>query len=122
MSNKNKLSAKAGQDLTPSSATDMDPAVSALENTMKQLAIKRQKGAHILKLTSWALYRRYELKGLIQSIPLFNDNRSGLKHVIESITSLIDNLEKFFPHLKLKPRLYDKKRQKPATRNLLSWL
>ena len=58
----------------------MDLTVSALENKMKQLAIKRQKGTHILKLTSWALYHRSELKDLV-----------------ESITLLIDNIEKLFP-------------------------
>lgn len=74
-----QLNAKAGQDLTLFSATDMSPDALALDNKMKQLAIKRQKGAHILKLASWALYHRSEPQGLI-----------------ESITSLIDNLEKLF--------------------------
>jgi hypothetical protein len=47
-----KLKAKAGEDLTLFTATDMDPLHMALENTMKQIAIKRQKGSRFLKLTS----------------------------------------------------------------------
>lgn len=80
ISKKFKQNTKAGEDLTPFSATDMDPTLLAVQNKMQQLAIRRQKGTHILKLTSWALYRRSELKELI-----------------ESITLLVDNIEKLFP-------------------------
>ena len=68
ISNKYRLGAKAGEDLALLSATDMDPAVVALENKMKQLAVKRQKGTRVLKLTSWALYHRSEFKHLVRSI------------------------------------------------------
>ena len=80
ISKKYESGARTGEDLTLSSPNDMDPTVSALENTMKKLALKRQKGAHILKLTSWALY-----------------HRSQLKELIDSITLLIDNIERLFP-------------------------
>ena len=68
ISKKYKLRAKAGEDLTLLLATDLGSTLSALENTMEQLATKRQKGIHILKLTSWALYRTSQLKDLIESI------------------------------------------------------
>ena len=52
--------------------------VSASSNSC--LAIKRQKGSRFLKLTSWAIYYRAEFR-----------------HLIDDITSLIDNIEKLFP-------------------------
>ena len=60
ISKKYTLGAKSSEDLTLLSANDMDPTVLALENTMKQLASKRQKGTGVLRLTSWALYHRLE--------------------------------------------------------------
>lgn len=47
---------------------------------MKELAIRRQKGASMLKTTSWALYHRSELKDLTGDI-----------------TSLVDSIKKPFP-------------------------
>jgi len=58
----------------------MDPLSIALDNKMKALAIRRQKGSRFLKLTSWALHHRSEFKNLL-----------------EQIVSLIDNIEKLFP-------------------------
>lgn len=52
----------------------------ALDNRMKELAMKRQKGSWFLKLTSWAVYYRAEFR-----------------HLLDNITSLIDNIEKLFP-------------------------
>lgn len=80
VSNKYELSARAGEDLTPFSAIDMDSDYLEVENKMKRLAIKRQKGTHLLKLTSWALY-----------------HRSNLKELIENIAALVANLETLFP-------------------------
>jgi hypothetical protein len=80
ISKKYKMAAKAGEDLSVFSTGDMDPTVVALDNKMKGLAIQRQKGSRFLKLTSWALYHRSELKDLL-----------------ERIVSLIDNIEKLFP-------------------------
>jgi hypothetical protein len=80
ISKKYKLNANAGDDLSTLSTNDMDPAVMALSNKMKELAIRRQKGSSVLKTASWALYHRSELKELI-----------------ENITSLIDNIEDLFP-------------------------
>jgi hypothetical protein len=45
ISRKYKLTAKASENLDPLSATDINPTIVALENRMKQLAIKRQKGS-----------------------------------------------------------------------------
>jgi hypothetical protein len=80
ISNKYKLNAKVGEDLSSFSATDMDPALMALNNKMKELATKRQKGSRFLKLTSWAVHYKAEFE-----------------HLINDITSLIDNIEKLFP-------------------------
>jgi hypothetical protein len=53
----------------------------ALNNKMRELAIRRQKGNNsVLKTGSWTLYHRSEFKELI-----------------ENITSLIDNVETLFP-------------------------
>jgi hypothetical protein len=80
ISKKYKLSAKAGEDLSVYSTGDMDPTMVALHNKMKSLAIKRQKGSRLLKLSSWALY-----------------HRSTLKDLLEQIVSLIDEIERLFP-------------------------
>jgi hypothetical protein len=74
ISRKYKLTAKAGENLDLLSATDIDPALMALENRMKQLAIKRQKGSRFLKHTSWALYHRAEFQQLIDSVVVLTDN------------------------------------------------
>jgi hypothetical protein len=80
ISKKYKLTAKVGEDLSAFSATDMDPALIALDNKLKELAIKRQKGSRSLKLTSWAIY-----------------HRAVYRHLIDNITLLIDNIKKLFP-------------------------
>ncbi|KAI4136594.1 MAG: hypothetical protein LQ341_005538 [Variospora aurantia] len=69
-----------GEDLSVLSSDSMDPTFVALNNKMRELAIKRQKRSNILKITRWALYRKSEFKNLI-----------------EGISSLIDNIEKIFP-------------------------
>lgn len=103
ISKKYKLGAKTGEDLTPFSANDMDPASLGLENRMKELAIKRQKGTHTHRLTTWALYHRYKpkpskvLNSHSEADQLKIHRRSELKRLIESITSLIDNIETLFP-------------------------
>jgi hypothetical protein len=80
ISKKYKLSAKAGDDLSILGPDDMDPAITAISNKMRELAIRRQRGTSVLKTASWALYHRSELKELIVDI-----------------TSLIDNIESLFP-------------------------
>lgn len=75
-----KLSAKTGEDLSVLSSDAMDSVFIALSNNMRELAIKRQKRSNILKITQWALYHRSEFKRLI-----------------ESLSSLINNIEKIFP-------------------------
>jgi Prion-inhibition and propagation len=79
ISNKYKLGPNAGV-LSVYSTTDMDPTLLALNNKMRDLAIKRQKGTGLLKKTSWALYHNSEFRKLI-----------------EDITRLIENLENLFP-------------------------
>lgn len=75
-----KLSGTIGEDLSVFSTDSMDSVFVALNNNMRELAIKRQKRGNILKITQWALYRKSEFKSLI-----------------EGISSLIDNIEKIFP-------------------------
>jgi hypothetical protein len=57
-----------------------DSMVADVNNKMQELAIKRQRGSSLLKLTSWALY-----------------NREKFSKLLGSITSLLDKLEKLFP-------------------------
>jgi hypothetical protein len=80
ISKKYRLNSKTGDDLSVLSTDELDPVLMSLNNKMKALAIKRQKGSSILKTTSWALYHRSELKELISNI-----------------TSLINNIEMLFP-------------------------
>jgi Prion-inhibition and propagation len=80
ISKKYRLNARAGEDLSILLTDDIDPAIMALSNRMKELAIRRQKGNSVLKTASWALYHRSEFKELI-----------------ENITSLIYNIETLFP-------------------------
>ncbi|KAF1934814.1 small s protein [Clathrospora elynae] len=75
-----KLESNTGTDFSVLTPNNLDPMVFALQNKMQKLAIRRQKGASILKTGSWALYRRSELKNLVSGI-----------------TSLVDNIEKLFP-------------------------
>ncbi|KIM95398.1 hypothetical protein OIDMADRAFT_134549 [Oidiodendron maius Zn] len=88
ISKKYKLAAKAGDDLSVFSTGDMDPTLIALDNKMKGLAMKRQKRSRFLKLTSWALYHKSELTGLL-----------------EGIVSLIDSIEKLFPAAEAQTKL-----------------
>ncbi|KFZ24429.1 hypothetical protein V502_01092 [Pseudogymnoascus sp. VKM F-4520 (FW-2644)] len=79
-SKKYKLTAKADEDLLAYSTGDMDPKMVMLDNKMKGLAIQRQKKGRFLKLASWALY-----------------HRSNLKDLLEQIVSLLDEIERLFP-------------------------
>ncbi|KAI9854174.1 MAG: hypothetical protein M1813_001344 [Trichoglossum hirsutum] len=80
ISKKYKLNAKAEDDLSILEPDNMDPAVMVINNKMRELAIRRQRGSSVLKTASWALYHRSELKELIVDI-----------------TSLINNIETLFP-------------------------
>ena len=75
-----KLNTKTGEDLSVLSSDTMDSVFVALSKNMRELAIKGQKKSNILKITQWTLYHRSEFKRLI-----------------ESLSSLIDNIEKIFP-------------------------
>ncbi|KAK7398066.1 hypothetical protein QQX98_012574 [Neonectria punicea] len=74
ISKKYKLGPNNREDLSVLAPDDLDPAIAALSNKMKELAVKRQKGSSVLKLASWALYRRSELKELVASITTFIDS------------------------------------------------
>ncbi len=80
ISKKYTLNSKTGDDLSMFAPDCMDPAVMGLRNKMRELAIRRQKGSSVLKTASWTFCHRSELRDLI-----------------ESITSLIDNIQKMFP-------------------------
>ena len=75
-----KLSGTTSEDLSVLSSDNMDSTFVALNNSMRELAIKRQKRSNILKITQWALYRKSEFKSLIEGIFL-----------------LMNNIEKIFP-------------------------
>ena len=75
-----KLNTKTGEDLSVLSSDTMDSVFVALSKNMRELAIKRQKKSNILKITQWTLYHRSEFERLI-----------------ESLSSLIGNIEKIFP-------------------------
>ena len=81
ISKKYKLNAKAGDDLSILEPENMNPAVVAINNKMRELAIRRQKDSRVLKTANWALYY----------------HRSELKELIADITSLIDNIKTLFP-------------------------
>ncbi|KAK4142226.1 prion-inhibition and propagation-domain-containing protein [Dichotomopilus funicola] len=80
ISNKYRLEARQGEDLTPLTRGEMEPRFAAIDNKMKALAERRQKSTGFRKLASWALYHRDR----------YND-------LVEGITKLVDNLEQAFP-------------------------
>lgn len=80
ISKKYRLEGKNGDDIAVLGSTDLDPTVFGLRNKMKELAIRRQRGASVLKTSTWALY-----------------HRSQLKDLVEGIISLVDSIEKIFP-------------------------
>jgi hypothetical protein len=74
------LKMRTGDDLAILAPNDLEPTVFGLRNKMKELALRRQKDASVLKTTSWALY-----------------HRSQLKDLVNGITFLVDSIEKIFP-------------------------
>jgi hypothetical protein len=75
-----KQESNIGTDLTVLTPNDLGPATFGVQNRMKEQAIGRQKGASILKTSSWALC-----------------HRSQLRDLVSGIVSLLDNIEKMFP-------------------------
>ena len=73
------LNAQTKDDLSTIPTNGIYPLILSLNNQIKTLAIKTQKGTSVLNTASQALYYR-----------------SKLKELISSITSLINNLEKIF--------------------------
>ena len=71
---------RTSEDLSVLSSNSIKSTFVALNNKIRELAIKRQKRSNILKITQWALYRKPEFKSLIEGIFL-----------------LISNIEKIFP-------------------------
>lgn len=80
ISKKYSVNAKNAQYLAVLAPNELDPAVMALSNKMRDLAVRRQKSNSLIKKTSWALYHRSELKELVKEV-----------------TNMIDNIEKLFP-------------------------
>ncbi|KAL2812069.1 hypothetical protein BJX63DRAFT_432881 [Aspergillus granulosus] len=80
VSNKFRLTAKPGEELSIFTSAQMDTEIAALDNRMRQQAARRQKGASLVKLTGWALY-----------------DKDLYTNLIENITGLLDNLERTFP-------------------------
>lgn len=83
-----KSAAKTDEALTPFSTDDMDRSIVELDNTIKLLAVKRQRGSRLLKRMSWALYHRTELTKLLADA-----------------VKLIDSLENMFPAPEAQVRL-----------------
>ncbi|KAI1737227.1 small s protein [Xylaria scruposa] len=81
ISKKHKLSTKAGADLPIINTTnELDLAIAAYSNEMKEMSVKRQQTSSFLRRTSWAIYHKSEFEELITNI-----------------SKLIDNLEMLFP-------------------------
>jgi hypothetical protein len=80
LSKKYRLRATSADDLSEFSVGDLDPVSATLDNEMRDIASRRQKGASILKITKWALFEGSELTRLI-----------------DNITRLIGDLETLFP-------------------------
>jgi len=80
ISRKHKLNTKSRDILPTFSREDMDPTAQILASKLEDLTIRRQKGSNMFKLTSWALYHKSELEGLVPSI-----------------TALLDGIERAFP-------------------------
>ncbi|KAI0472457.1 small s protein [Xylaria cf. heliscus] len=80
ISKKHKPSAKAGDDLSALTTNELNLAVAAWRNKMKEMSVKRQGTSSFLKRTSWAIHHKPELEELTANI-----------------RKLIDNLEMFFP-------------------------
>jgi hypothetical protein len=78
----NKISKKFGTtgDAPPAPESNADMAALAVNNRMRSLAAKRQKGATILKLSSWAIH-----------------HSTSFKTLIDDISALVDGLEQLFP-------------------------
>jgi len=80
ISEKYKPKAKPGELELYNPTNDLEPTVLALHNKMRELAIRRQKGASLKQKTAWALYQMKNFTRLVQDI-----------------TELVDGLEKIFP-------------------------
>jgi hypothetical protein len=80
ISKKYRLRATSSDDLSEFSVGDLDPVSAALDNKMRDIVSRRQKGASILKMTKWALF-----------------DGSEFARLIDNITRLINDLETLFP-------------------------
>jgi hypothetical protein len=79
ISRKYKLNANS-EEISESFEDELDPMPAALNNIMKRLALRRQKGGSILKATKWAIF-----------------DKSEFQQLIENIMHLTDKLETLFP-------------------------
>ncbi|KAI0861502.1 small s protein [Xylaria cubensis] len=74
ISKKHKLNSKAGPDLPVLTKTELNLAVAAWSNKMKEISVKRQETSSFLKRTSWAIYHKSELEELTSNIRKLIDN------------------------------------------------
>ena len=64
--------------LVYNSTSDVDPEYKRLHLTMRELALKRQKGTSIRKKTAWALYEKKRFTGIIEDVVGFTDELLSL--------------------------------------------
>jgi Prion-inhibition and propagation len=89
ISKKYRLDAETGDDPSILGPDNINPAVMVINNKMKELAFRRQKGSSVLKIASWALYHRSEFKELIAEITSLIDNIEILFSVPQSQLALV---------------------------------
>jgi hypothetical protein len=89
-SNKISKKFKIRDDAGPAAPDDSgaDVAVLAVNNKMRDLATKRQKGTSLLKLASWSIHHGTAFKTLIDDISGLTDNLEALFPVPESRKAL----------------------------------
>ncbi|KAM5382510.1 hypothetical protein ACJZ2D_002514 [Fusarium nematophilum] len=78
ISKKFKMETKGAEDATPE--LEQDFAALAIDNKMRNLALRRHKHASLLKLSSWSIH-----------------HATAFKALIEDIAHLVDGLEQLFP-------------------------
>jgi hypothetical protein len=63
--------AKADDLIVCDAKTDLEPKYQRLHQTMRELAIRRQNGAGMLKKTAWALYEKKKFDTMLEDVTTF---------------------------------------------------
>jgi Prion-inhibition and propagation len=63
--------AKADDLIVYDAKTDLEPKYQRLHHTMRELAIRRQSGAGLLKKTAWALYEKKKFDTMLDEVTAF---------------------------------------------------